>query len=403
MKTIQFNSLLYPVYVAAKAIGPACNLHCDYCYYLEKEQIRPQGTASRMHEDVLMLFTEQYINAQPTDSVLFTWHGGEPLLMGIDFYRRALKFQRIFRGHKQIDNVLQTNGVLLNDEWCRFFKENNFLIGLSLDGPEHCHNKYRKKVNGKGSFDEVLKAVILLKKHGVEFNILSVVNDYNVRFPLEVYSFFKSIGAQYIQFSPIVERKNADGMLLTPDNDGSKLTEWSVDALEYGKFLTAIFEEWVRTDVGKVFVTNFDATLAGYVNTPPCTCIFSSTCGHASALEANGDMYACDHYVFPKYKLGNIKHKTITEMMLSAEQIKFGNDKRDTLTNKCKQCKYLKLCHGECPKNRIIKLEDEEYAHNYLCAGLKYFFKHSEPYMQFMANELLAERSPANIVRQFNK
>ena len=398
-KTIQFNPLKYPVYIMAKAIGPACNLRCSYCYYLDKKSLNPDNKTNRMSDATLQLFIEQYINAQPSEEVLFTWHGGEPLLMGIDYYRKAIQYQKIFGRNRKIDNVLQTNGTLLTEEWCQFFKENNFLIGISIDGPEHCHNKYRKTIGKEGSFQLAMKGVRLLQKHQVEFNILSVINDYNVQYPLEVYRFFKIIGAKYIQFSPVVERLNADsGLLTAPDNSEGKLTSWSVSPLDYGKFLTAIFDEWIKTDVGEIYVTMFDATLAGMVGAPPPTCIFAETCGHAAALEANGDLYSCDHFVFPEFKQGNIQQKTITEMMLSSEQIKFGNDKRDKLSPICQKCQYKKLCHGECPKNRIIKLADGS-SHNYLCQGLKHYFNHVEPYMKFMAGELNHKRPPSNVMQ----
>jgi anaerobic sulfatase-maturating enzyme len=403
-KTLQFNPLKYPVYVTAKPIGAACNLRCNYCYFLEKEKLRPRNSPPKMSDALLEEFTQQYINAQPIEQVLFTWHGGEPLLLGIDYFRKALHFQKKYARGRQIDNVLQTNSTLLTDEWCRFFKANNFLIGLSLDGPEHCHDRYRKDIAGKGSYADVMRAVELLQLHEVEFNILSVVNDYNVKYPLEVYHFFKSIGAQYIQFSPVVERLSPDSELLaTPEEQDIALTSWSVPALEYGKFLTAIFDEWVRNDVGRVYVTTFDNTLAGYVGAPHGTCIFSPTCGHAAALSPNGDLYACDHYVFPQYNRGNIREKTITEMMLSKEQIQFGNDKAERLTQACRQCEYLKLCNGECPKNRIVRIPGEPNAHNYLCAGLKHYFRHTEEAMRFMANELSTKRAPANVMLQFQQ
>ncbi|MDP4269996.1 MAG: anaerobic sulfatase-maturation protein [Bacteroidota bacterium] len=403
-KTLQFNPLKYPVYVMAKPIGAACNLRCNYCYFLEKEKLRPRNSSPKMNDALLEEFTQQYINAQPIEQVLFTWHGGEPLLLGIDYFRKALHYQKKYARGRQIDNVLQTNGTLLTDDWCRFFKANNFLIGLSLDGPEHCHDRYRKDIAGKGSFAEVVRAVELLQLHEVEFNILSVVNDYNVKYPLEVYHFFKSIGAQYIQFSPVVERLSPDSELLaTPEEQDIALTSWSVPALEYGKFLTAIFDEWVRNDVGRIFVTTFDNTLAGYAGAPHGTCIFSPTCGHAAALSPNGDLYACDHYVFPQYNRGNIREKTITEMMLSKEQIQFGNDKAERLTQTCRQCEYLKLCNGECPKNRIVRIPGEPNDHNYLCAGLKHYFRHTEQAMRFMANELSFKRTPANVMLQFQQ
>ena len=352
-----------------------------------------------MSEETLELFIEQYINAQPGEQVLFTWHGGEPLLMGLDYYKRVIRLQKVYGRNRQIDNVLQTNGTLLTEEWCQFFRENNFLIGISIDGPEHCHNKYRRTIGNEGSFPKALNGMKLLKKNRVEFNILSVVNDYNVQYPLEVYRFFKLTGAKYIQFSPVVERLNAEsGLLTAPDNTEGKLTSWSVGSLEYGQFLSAIFDEWVRNDVGEVFVTTYDATLAGFAGEQPPTCIWSETCGHASALEANGDLYSCDHFVFPEYKLGNIHEKTITGLMLSPEQFKFGNDKRDKLSSACRSCKFLKLCYGECPKNRINFTSTGEPGLNYLCEGYYSFFKHTQPYMEFMANELFFKRSPANVM-----
>ena|ERR1035437_808021 len=397
-KTIQFNPLKYPVYVMAKPIGPACNLRCSYCYYLDKENLNPKNSSNKMSDATLELFVDQYINAQPGEQALFTWHGGEPLLLGIEYYRKAIRLQKVYGRGRQIENVLQTNGVLLTEEWCRFFKENNFLIGISIDGPEHCNNQYRRTIQDNGSFQQVLTGIKLLQKHQVEFNVLSVVNDYNVQYPLEVYRFFKLIGAKYIQFSPVVERLNAgSGLLAEAGNSDGKLTSWSVGALEYGQFLTTIFDEWVRNDVGEVFVITFDSTLAGVIGAPSSTCVYAETCGHAAALEANGDLYSCDHYVFPEYKQGNIHLKTITEMMLSPEQIEFGNDKRRKLSTDCLQCRFLKLCNGECPKNRIVKRTDSS-AHNYLCKGLKHYFNHVEPYMKYMANELKFNRPPSNVM-----
>jgi uncharacterized protein len=397
MADIQFNPLRFPLYVMTKPIGAACNLNCDYCYFLEKGKAHQ----NRMSDEMLDLFTEQYVLAQPGRMVLFNWHGGEPLLLGMDFYKKALRSQARFRHSHRLDNILQTNGTLLNDEWCRFFRENHFLLGLSLDGPQHCHDRYRKNKAGEGSFTQSMKGLELLQKHGVEFNILSVVNDYNVKFPLEVYQFFKSTGAQYIQFTPVVERVDADsGMLLSAQTVDGKLTDWSVPPLEYGQFLNRIFDEWVRKDVGETFVTNFDATLAGYVGAEPNSCVWAKTCGHAAALDTNGDLYACDHYFFPEYQRGNIRSKTITEMMLSPEQLRFGNDKKNKLPKTCLCCKYLSLCNGECPKNRFLHLPSEPNAMNYLCPGLKLFFEHTEPYMRFMANELKHERPPANIMKK---
>jgi uncharacterized protein len=392
---IQFNPLAYPVYVMTKAGGAACNLNCAYCYYLGKEALLPH--AAVMSEEMLELFIRQYIQAQPSDNVLFTWHGGEPLLQGVAYYQKALQLQNRYGRGKRIDNSLQTNGVLLTDEWCRFFRDNNFLIGLSLDGPEHCHDRYRADKGGRGTFTRVMRGLDLLRKHGVEFNILSVVNDYNARYPLDVYHFFKQEGIRFIQFSPVVERLDDAGNPVGVTTGTPDLASWSVPAEAYGDFLCTIFDEWLRGDVGTTFVTMFDATLAGYAGVSPGVCVFAPVCGHAAAIEANGDLYSCDHFVFPEYKLGNIHHKTITQMMLSDTQLSFGNAKSAHLPECCLACNYLPLCNGECPKNRIIELKGD-YPLNYLCAGLKKYFRHTEPYMRYMAGELAAGRPPATVM-----
>jgi uncharacterized protein len=398
-----FNPLGTPIYIMPKPIGSTCNINCTYCYYLEKDVLYGKNRNNAMNNDLLEAFTKEYINAQPTPHVMFTWHGGETLMRGLGFFKKAIEFQQIYGHGRQIENTLQTNGILLNDEWCRFFKDNNFLIGISLDGPEHCHDKHRVDQRGSGTFHKTMRGVELLQKHGVEFNILAVVNSYNVNHPVEVYNFFKSIGAHYMQFTPVVERMDdrPDGLkLLSPANmQEVSVTDWSVDALAYGRFMTAIFDEWIKQDVGNYFVLMFDATLAGYMGEAPGTCVWAKTCGHAAAMEFNGDVYACDHYVFPEYKLGNINDKTLVEMMLSPEQRRFGMDKYDKLPSTCKSCTYLKLCHGECPKNRIIKTPKGEAGLNYLCKGFKHYFKHTQPYMEFMANELRQKRSPMNVMK----
>lgn len=375
-----------PLYLMLKPIGAICNLRCKYCYYLEKKELYPEGKSFVMSDEILEEFIEQYMNSQTMQQVLFTWHGGETLMRNINFYKKALELQRKYARGRQVDNCIQTNGTLLNDTWCKFFKENNFLVGISVDGPQHLHDKYRRTKDDRPSFHNVMKGIALLKKHGVDFNVMGVVNDYNVDYPLEFYNFFKEIDCRYIQFSPVVEK--VDG----------ELASWNVPADKWGKFLIAIFDEWVKQDVGKFFIQYFDSALANWVGEQPALCIFAKTCGHAGVMEFNGDVYSCDHFVYPKYKLGNIKQQTLTELMYSPQQIKFGNDKADTLPRQCKSCKYLFACNGECPKNRIIRTADGEDGLNYLCEGYYAFFDHIAPYMDFMKKELQNKRAPANIM-----
>ncbi|HCO68364.1 MAG TPA: anaerobic sulfatase maturase [Dysgonomonas sp.] len=375
-----------PLYVMLKPIGAACNLRCKYCYYLEKKDLYPDSNNYIMPDHILEQFIEQYMNSQTMRQILFTWHGGETLMRPISFYQKALKLQQKYAYGRQIDNCLQTNGTLLTDDWCRFFKENNFLIGISIDGPQHCHDKYRKSKDNRPSFYNVMKGISLLKKHGVEFNVMGVVNDYNVDYPLEFYNFFKEIDCRYIQFAPIVE--TIDG----------ELAPWSVPAVKWGDFLIAIFDEWVKKDVGQFYIQYFDSTLANWVGQKPGVCTLAKTCGHAGVMEFNGDVYSCDHFVYPEYKLGNIKNQTLTEMMYSPKQLKFGTDKFDSLPTQCQTCKYLFACNGECPKNRICTTSTGEDGLNYLCEGYYKFFDHVASYMEFMKNELKEERPPANIM-----
>lgn len=375
-----------PLYVMLKPIGPVCNLKCTYCYYLDTKKLYVQANNYRLSDELLERFIAQYMESQTMSPVLFTWHGGEPLLRDISFYKKAIQLQKKYGRGRQIDNTLQTNGTLLTDEWCSFFKENNFLIGISIDGTQRFHDKYRRTNGDDPTFGKVLYGINLLKKHGVEYNIMGVVNDYNIDYPLEFYDFFKSIDSHFIQFTPIVERY--------PDG---RMTEWSVIPEKWGDFLIAVFDEWVKKDVGNYFVQYFDAALANWMNVAPGVCIFAENCGHAGVMEFNGDVYSCDHFVYPEYKLGNIKEKTLTEMMYSKKQQAFGNGKSEYLSSKCKQCKYRFACHGECPKNRIAKTPEGESI-NYLCEGYYKFFNHIAAYMDFMKKELEAKRSPANIM-----
>lgn len=402
-KTIAYNPLSLPTYVMTKVVGSQCNLNCAYCYYLEKEKLYGNRKKYEMSDEILEKFIESYIQAQPVKEVLFTWHGGETTLRDISFYKKILQLQKKYGRGRQIDNVLQTNGTRLSDDWCHFFKDNHFLIGISIDGPEHCHDVYRKNKGGQGTFKQVMRGIELLQKHQVEFNTLSVINDYNVQFPLDVYRFFKEIGSQYMQFTPIVERvsdSRADGLKLLPPDEtlDARLASWSVDPVAFGKFYIEIFDEWVRNDVGRYYVQLFDSTLANHIGAQPGVCVYAEKCGHASVMEFNGDVYACDHYVFPEYKLGNIKTKSIYEMMFQEQQLQFGADKYEKLPSQCLNCDVLKYCHGECPKNRIAKTTTGEPGLNYLCAGYKAFYRHARPYMEFMGNELHNKRPPANVM-----
>lgn len=393
-----------PMYVMLKPVGSVCNLACDYCYYQEKGKLYPEERNRLvMSERLLEKFVKEYLEAQTTQQVLFTWHGGEPLMRPLAFYQKAIELQRKYAGGRQVDNCIQTNGTLLNDAWCEFFKKNNFLVGVSIDGPQEFHDEYRRNRQGQPSFYKVMQGIKLLKKHGVEYNAMAVVNDFNVDYPLEFYQFFKDLDCHYIQFAPIVERlsDHLDGTRLsTPNEEGPeiRLAPYSVDPGKWGDFLCALFDEWVKEDVGRYFIQLFDATLANWVGEQPGVCVLARQCGHAGVMEFNGDVYCCDHFVFPEYKLGNINMRTLTEMMYSPKQLRFGADKYDTLPCQCKECEFLFACHGECPKNRFARTRDGELGLNYLCRGYLAFFRHVAPYMDFMKRELLAQRPPSNVM-----
>lgn len=389
-----------PMYVMLKPIGSLCNLDCHYCYYLEKSNLYSAYKNKIMTEQLLEKFIEEYLNSQTMPEVLFTWHGGEPLMRPISFYKKALELQKKHGKGRKIDNCLQTNGTLLTDEWCIFLKENNFLIGVSTDGGQDFHDEYRRDKSGAPTFHKVMKGINLMKKHGVEYNCLAVVNDFNADYPVEFYQFFKDIDCRFIQFSPIVERKSVheSGLSLSLPEEEAVLSDMSVSSLQWGKFLCAIFDEWIKEDVGKFYIQYFDATLAGWVGQQPGICTLAKHCGHAGVMEFNGDVYSCDHYVFPEYKLGNLNTSTLVSMMYSERQLKFGTDKFDKLPAQCRRCEFLFACNGECPKNRFITTSDGEPGLNYLCRGLKMYFHHVAPYMDFMKKELLAERAPANVM-----
>lgn len=391
-----------PLYVMLKPAGAHCNLACKYCYYLEKNNLYQNSHRHLMSDEMLEQFTREYIEAQTMPQVLFTWHGGEPLMRSIDFYKKALALQKKYAHGKQIDNVIQTNGTLLTDEWCEFFAKNHWLVGISIDGPQEYHDHYRVTPAGKPSWEKVMQGISLLKKHRVEWNAMAVVNAYNAEHPLEFYHFFRDNGCQYLQFTPIVERltEHEDGRTLASlaDDREIPLTDASVTPQQWGNFLCTIFDDWVRHDVGKTFVEIFDCTLANWMGVLPGICAYSKECGHAGVMEHNGDVYSCDHFVFPEYKLGNIREQSLIDMLYGEKQQAFSRLKHTSLPRQCKECDMEFACHGECPKNRFEKDKYGEPGLNYLCQGYYQYYTHVAPYMDFMKRELLAQRPPANIM-----
>lgn len=392
-------------HVLAKPIGPICNLDCKYCFYLEKESLYPQVEKWAMREEVLDSYIRQYIEAHESAVVNFAWQGGEPTLLGVDYFRKLVQIQKKYANGKQIQNAFQTNGVLLNDDWAALFKENGFLIGLSVDGPRHLHDTYRVDKGGQPTFDKVMRGMEALKRNGVEFNTLTTVHAGNADHPLEVYRFLKANGSGYMQFIPIVERiahqVTADGLqLISPDFSGAaRVAPWSVEPRQFGRFLSAIFDEWVRNDVGRTFVQLFDVSLETWCGFEASLCVFRKKCGAALAIEHSGDLYSCDHFVYPQNRLGNIMESPMAELAGSAQQREFGDAKESTLPKYCRECDVRFACNGECPKHRFLTTPDGEAGLNYLCAGYKMFFRHVDPYMRFMAGELAARRAPANVMR----
>jgi uncharacterized protein len=386
-----------PFQVVVKPGGARCNLNCHYCFYLEKESLFSPENNFCMPPAVLEMFIRQKIEFDPAAEVHFTWQGGEPTLLGIDFFRTAVTLQKKYANGKKIANSFQTNGILLDDDWCNFFRENNFLIGLSIDGPQELHNLYRRTKNDQGSFKLVMRGLELLKKHQVDFNTLTAVHKHNADSALEVYQFLKETGSGFMQFIPIVERIQPDTSAVT--SDVSQLTQWSVGPKQYGTFLCSIFDEWVRKDVARQYVQLFDVALEAWVGMEASLCVFKETCGQAPALEHNGDLYSCDHFVYPENKLGNIMKTPLSELILSEKQSQFGSNKLEGLPQYCRECNVRFICNGACPKHRFIKTPDGEEGLNYLCEGYKKFFTHIAPYMRFMANELQNQRPPANVMR----
>ena len=398
-----------PLYVMVKPVGSSCNLACSYCYYMGKG-------SGVMSDELLELFTQQYIEAQTLPQVLFTWHGGEPLLRPLSFYRRALQLQQRYAGERHIDNCLQTNGTLLTDEWCRFLRDNHFLVGISIDGPQHLHDALRRSPGGRPSWADVMRGIELLQKHGVEWNAMATVNAVNVNEPQQFYHFFRSIGCQYLQFTPVVPAHKApkapptapEGAsivsraesIVSPSGDegGALGASGAITPQQWGHFLCTVYDEWVQRDVGQLFVQLFDATLACWAGEPPGLCALSPQCTGGAVIDTDGTVYSCDHFVFPRYRLGNIREQTLMQMLYGEQQQRFVNQKTAALPRQCRECQYLFACHGECPRGRFATDAYGEPGLNYLCQGYRQYFSHVAPDMNFMLRELQAGRPPSNIM-----
>lgn len=398
------------LHIVAKPVGPACNLDCTYCFYLEKKALFASATSMRMSDSVLRSFIEGYIVSQPTPEVEFVWQGGEPTLLGVDFFRRVVAYQRSCAGGKIIRNALQTNGTLLNDEWCRFLKKHAFMVGISLDGPKVIHDRYRRDRKGLGSHERTMRGLTLLQQHNVEYNVLASVACDTAAYPLDVYRFLRDAGVEFIQFAPVVERyanpySSPSGLRLAPPavlnqrEEQIEVTEWSVSPEAYGDFLIAIFEEWVRNDVGKMFVMNFEWALNAWIGNPSPVCVHAKQCGRSLVIEHNGDVYSCDHCVFPQYRLGNILNDTLTGMVEQSLQTQFGISKETALPRWCKECEVLAACQGGCPKHRFTRTFDDQIGLQYLCPGYKKFFRHIRKYLHIMT-QLLEKGLPVNLVME---
>ncbi len=398
--TVSFSTLIKP-------FGSLCNLNCKYCYYIDKERFYTKKQ-SIIADDILENYIDQYINSNNSSEITFSWHGGEPLLAGIQFYKKALNLQRKHNTkNKTISNTLQTNGVLINDEWCNFFKKNNFLIGISIDGPEDIYSKYRYKKNGESVFKTVIESIVKLKKYAVNFNTLSVINNMSESRGKEIYIFLKSLGVEYMQFLPSVDfiydsKTYAKRAIISPFIGNSERTytkaPWSVSATGYGQFLIDVFDEWIKSDVSKIFVQTFDMTLCAWCGARPPVCAYQESCGDVLTVEHNGDVYSCDHFVFPEYKLGNIKDSTLKNMLHSKKQISFGLSKRESLPTECLHCEFYFMCCGECPKHRHIPTKDHKMKYS-LCDGVKMFYTHTKPYMIYMRDMLNQQKSPAYVMQ----
>lgn len=395
--------------IMIKPAGSLCNLDCNYCYYLDKAEIYG-GKEPVMTLEMLETCIREYIAANDVQEVMFNWHGGEPLVLGLDFYRKAVALEQKYAGDKIIRNTIQTNGTLLTQEWASFFRDNDFLVGISVDGPQDIHDKYRKDKGGAPTFDKVMRGVSLLYRNNVQYNTMTTVNHASEGRGLEVYEFLKSIGSRYMQFMPVVEHvkypagkngkplKYARPHIVDPSEEGASIAPWSVGSMAFGKFMCEIFDSWVLADVGRYFVNLFDAALARWCGVMPGTCAYAETCGGNSVIEHNGDVYPCDHFVYPQYRLGNILENDLRTMMTSQEQVRFGISKRNSLPGRCVRCRYRFACNGECPKHRFNVTESGQTGLNALCDGYFMFYSYVEPYMDKMKELLDSHQAPAGVM-----
>lgn len=398
--------------VMAKPIGPLCNLNCKYCYYLEKRELFKQGQNTRMSGEVLERFIQQYISSQRTSSIQFYWQGGEPTLLGVEYFQEIVRLQEQYSDGRQISNSIQTNAVLLDDEWCEFLAENRFLVGVSIDGPAELHDKFRLDNKQNPSHSRVIEAIERLQAHGVEFNSLTVVNRVNGNHSLKVYQYLRDLGIEFMQFIPLVERKmgnkrfKKDAALAGPPDlssalvEHAKVTSWSVRPEQYGRFLTTIFDEWISKDVGSIFIQAFETAIRQWMGDDSDICVFAKECGHCVALEHDGSIYACDHYVYPNYHLGNLMNAPISEIVNQDRQHAFGSMKESTLSDVCRTCPVGWVCNGGCPKHRFIRTSNQNSGMNYLCAGYKEFFQHIEPTL-LRLRRLLYSGQPAARIMEF--
>ena len=388
---LSFNLMIKPA-------GSLCNLGCSYCYYLDKAEIY-SGREPRMSREMLEAVIRAYINTCETPEVTFNWHGGEPLVLGKDFFKQVLAFEKKYADGKVINNTIQTNGTLIDREWAEIFKQGNFLTGISIDGPSEIHDKYRRDRRGGATLEKVLHAISILQEVEADFNTMSTINKESEGKGLEVYHFLKSIGSRFMQFMPVMEHIK-DGRIVPPDTPDAQMAPWSVSDVGFGKFMCDIFDEWIRTDVGKYFIGHFDAALARWCGMQPGTCAYAETCGGNAVIEHNGDVYVCDHYVYPDYKLGNIQTNSLRDMLTSEKMIRFGISKRTALPDKCQSCRWRELCNGECPKHRFSSSEKGEKGLSALCRGYEMFHEHTAPYMLKMRQLLSEGKSPSLIMNE---